>query len=79
VDKQGIKENEMAMDCKKVDDVTINYEDRTHDKVPFYALVGYDGETWFSLMCSPPKMESKIKMNNALVGLSDYLLESINK
>ena len=69
----------MPTECKKVEDVTINYEDRTHDRVPFYALVGYDGETWYSMMCSPPKIESKIKMNNALVGLSDFLRESINQ
>ena len=69
----------MSMECKKVEDLTINYEDRTHDRVPFYAMVGYDGDTWYTVMCSPPKIESKIKMNNALVELSELLHESINR
>ena len=61
---------------KPIANVTINYEDGTHDKMQYYALVGLNGDTWYTVMLSPPKQAVKIKMNNLLVELNAGLLES---
>lgn len=70
----------MAEEIKKnIKDVSINYEDGTKDSLQFYALVGFGGDTWFSVMSSPLKTASQIKMNNMLVELSGGLVKSIDE
>ena len=72
------KEDTMVEKIKKpIKDVSINYEDKTHDKVEYYALVGFDGDTWFSVLYAPPKTADQITMNNMLVDLSKGILKSI--
>ena len=61
---------------KSISNVTINYEDGTHDKLQYYSLVGFDGEAWYSVLYSPPKMDAQIKMNNMMVDLANKLLKS---
>ncbi len=67
----------MADINKPIVNVTINYEDGTQSQVPYYALIGFDNETWFNVINSPPTRDSKIKMNNYLVELSNKLIEAI--
>lgn len=67
----------MADIKKTIAGVTINYEDGTQDKLEYYALVGFGANTWFKLIESPPQRDSKIKMNNQIVELSNSLIESI--
>jgi hypothetical protein len=69
--------NEQSM--KPVVNITINYEDGTHEDLQYYSVVGLTGGTWYSVLFSPPKTGSKIKMNNMLVELSSRLLKSIDK
>jgi hypothetical protein len=64
---------------KPIANVTINYEDGTHDKLQYYAVVGYGENTWYSVMLSPPSHESKIRMNNTMVELSGKLLKYIHQ
>jgi hypothetical protein len=61
---------------KPIANVTINYEDGTHDTMQYYAMIGLNGDTWYTVMLSPPKQAVKIKMNNLLVDLNQALLES---
>ncbi len=69
--------NEQSM--KPVVNITINYEDGTHEDLQYYSVVGLSKNTWYSVLFSPPKTASKIKMNNMLVELSSGLLKSIEK
>ena len=64
---------------KPIESVTINYEDKSRDKMEYYALVGWSKDTWYKIIYSPPKTAAKIEMNNRLVELSDALLKTINK
>jgi hypothetical protein len=64
---------------KPVANITINYEDGTHEILEYYSLVGLNGDAWYSVLFSPPKTASKIKMNNMLVELSTGLLKSVGK
>jgi hypothetical protein len=64
---------------KPIENVTINYKDGTHDTLQFYSVVGLAGDTWVSLLLSPPQTTSKLKMNNMLVELSNDLIISIDR
>ena len=64
---------------KNIKDVSINYEDGTRDSLQFYALVGQGGDTWFSVMSSPPKNAAKVKMNNMMVEMSVELVKSVKQ
>ncbi len=64
---------------KPVKNITVNYEDGTHDTLQFYSVVGMSGDNWLSILYSPPKTAYKVKMNNMLVELSNDLLVSIDK
>ncbi len=68
----------MIEDVKKpIANVTINYEDGTQSTMQYYALSGYGEDTWYKITKSPPHRESKIRMNNYLVEMSNELIESI--
>lgn len=62
---------------KPVANITINYEDGTQSKLDYYALSGFGEDVWFKITSYPPQRESKIRMNNYLVELSNELIESI--
>ena len=62
---------------KTIKDVIIEYEDGTQEKLPYFALVGFNEELWHQVLQSPDKRDAKIKMNNYLVDLSNKLIESI--
>jgi hypothetical protein len=68
----------MAQEIKKtIKNVSINYEDGTRDELPFYALAGLNGDTWYHVMMSPAGKSARIKLNNLLVELSGVLLKTI--
>lgn len=62
---------------KPIANVTINYEDGTQSKLQYYAVIGFVEDTWYNIISSPPRRESRIEMNNYLVELSNKLIESI--
>jgi hypothetical protein len=62
---------------KKITSVTINYEDGTKTQLEYYALIGFEENTWYDILYSPPKRDAKIKMNNYLADVSNRLIESI--
>ena len=66
------------MEIKKaIKSVSINYEDGTRDELPYYALAGLSGDTWYHVMMSPAGKAAQIKLNNLLVELSGTLLKTI--
>ncbi|MGI2335526.1 MAG: hypothetical protein ACRKGH_02650 [Dehalogenimonas sp.] len=68
----------MIEDIKKpIANVTINYEDGTQSILQYYAISGFGEDTWYKITNSPPLRESKIRMNNYLVEMSNELIESI--
>jgi len=67
----------MADINKPIANVTINYEDGTQSQAKFYALVGFDEETWYNVVNAPPTRDARVKMNNYLVDLSNKLIEAI--
>jgi hypothetical protein len=70
----------MSEEIKKpIASVTINYQDGSHDKMDYYALVGLGGDTWYKVMLSPAKTSAKIKMNNMIAELCNSLIDTINK
>jgi hypothetical protein len=62
---------------KPITNVTINYEDGTQSKLEYFAVIGLGDNTWYDILSSPPDRESRVKMNNQLVDLSNKLIESI--
>ena len=64
---------------KAIKNVSINYEDKTQDKLEYYALVGWNKGTWYKILFSPSKTNDKIEMNNKLVELSQSMLKSIKQ
>jgi hypothetical protein len=60
---------------KAIKNGSINYEDGTRDLLKYFALAGLSGETWYHVMYSPGLRESKVKLNNLLVELSEDVLE----
>ena len=64
---------------KPIASITINYEDGSHDKMQYYALVGLSGDTWYKVMLSPAKTAAKIKMNNMIAELCNTLIDTINQ
>ncbi len=67
----------MADITKPIASVTINYEDGTQSQVPYYALVGFDEDTWYNVINAPPTRDAKVKMNNYLVDVSNKIIEAI--
>jgi hypothetical protein len=64
---------------KAIKNVSINYEDGTHDDLQYYALAGSDKNTWYHVMLSPADNEDKIRLNNHLVELSNTLIRTVNQ
>ena len=58
---------------RRVTRVIIEYADGTHEALKQFALVGFAGNTWHSVLLSPASSEGKVKMNNMLVELSTGL------
>ena len=64
---------------KPISSVSINYKDGTNEYLDVYAVVGLSGDMWYSALMSPADEEEKVTMNNLMVGLSDAILEDLDK
>jgi len=64
---------------KGIKNVTIVFEDSTRAIVDQYALVGFDGEIWYTVVNTPGDYDDQVEMNNQLVSLSDGILHHLNK
>jgi hypothetical protein len=62
-----------------ISNVTINYDDRTKNKMEYWAMVGWADNTWYSVLYTPPTRNGKIRMRNKLIELSADLLTAIDK
>ena len=64
---------------KPIENVGINYGDKTKDKMQYYAMIGWNDNTWYSVVHSPPTKNAKIRMRNKLIELSADLMKTINE
>jgi len=62
---------------KKIKNVTIVFEDGTRAVAEEYALVGFDGEIWYTVVNTPADYNDKVEMNNQMVKLSDGILRHL--
>jgi hypothetical protein len=70
----------MAEQIKKpISNVAINYDDKTKDKMEYWAMVGWADNTWFNILYTPPDRNGKIRMRNKLIELADDLMKAIDK
>lgn len=64
---------------KPISSVSINYKDGTKEFLDVYAVVGLSGDIWYSALMSPADEDEKVTMNNLMVGLSNAILENLDK
>jgi|GEM_PF-843456 len=64
---------------KPIKNVTIVFEDGTRAIVDQYALVGFDGDMWYTVVNTPAKYNDQVDMNNQLVKMSDDILEHLDQ
>ena len=64
---------------KPIANVTVNYKDKTQDKMEYYAMVGWSNGAWYSVMFAPPETNGQIKMRNKMIELSAELRKSIDQ
>jgi hypothetical protein len=62
-----------------ISNVAINYEDKTKDKMEYWAMVGWADSTWFTVLNTPGDKNAKIRMRNKLIELSEDLMKAIEK
>ena len=62
---------------KRIANVTINFDDGTHNNLLHFAIIGLTDGTRYTVLNPLPLRSSIIKMNNYLAKLSEKLIESI--
>ena len=66
-------------DNRTVVKVTIEYSDGAKVDLDTYALVGFKGDVWHSVLLTPAGLYAKEKMNNMLSKISETLVQAINE
>ena len=62
-----------------ISNVSINYDDKTKDKMDYWAMVGLADSTWYTVLFTPTERNQKIRMRNKLIELADDLMKAIEK